>query len=114
MGYLLDGLGDDHLIQLQGQILAGGFDGVDFVSWHAQMPFYHRVVLPDRAFQAILASMLNAFCDLLDIKTERARALGAYAVARRVETPAEVAYSDEHVTLKLINPEEGDMGDGSA
>ncbi|HEX3520799.1 MAG TPA: YqaJ viral recombinase family protein [Stellaceae bacterium] len=114
MGYLLDGLGDDHLIQLQGQILAGGFEGVHFVSWHAQMPFFHRVVLPDRGFQAVLASRLNAFCDLLDIKTERARALGAYAVARRVETPAEVAYSDDHVTLRLINPEEGGMGDASA
>jgi hypothetical protein len=58
-----------------------------------------------------LASTLNAFCDLLDIKTERARALGAYAVARRVETPAEVAYqAEEDIQLRLINPEEGDMG----
>lgn len=113
LGYLLDGLGDDHLVQLQGQILVAKFDAVNFLSWHPQMPMFHRVILPDQAFQGVLAAALDRFCDLLDLKTERARSLGAYAVTRRVETPADVAYQDvEDVQLKLVNPE--DMGDGSA
>jgi hypothetical protein len=109
LGYLLDGLGEDHMIQVQGQILVGGFEAVNFLSWHPQMPMFHRVILPDRGFQGVLASALNTFCDLLEMKTERARALGAYAVMRRVETPADIAYqADEDEQLRIVNPEEGD------
>jgi hypothetical protein len=72
-------------------------------------------VLRDPHYQSILAAALDSFCDVLDKTTERARALGAYAVVRHVETPADVAYQqDEYVQLRLVNPEEGDLGDAPA
>ena len=109
IGYLLDGPGDDYVQQVQGQILVGGFEAVHFYSWHPQCPPFHRITLPDRAWQATLRAALGAFCDQLDAMTERARALGVYAVAQRVETPGEVAYSQpEDQQIKLINPEEGE------
>jgi hypothetical protein len=109
--YLLDGPGDDYRPQVQGHLLVGEFEAVHFYAWHPQMPSFHRVTLPDRNYIANLAGALNAFCDALDIMTQRARALGAYAVVRRVETPADIAYqADEDVQLKIVNPEVGDAG----
>jgi hypothetical protein len=110
IGRLLDGLDDDYRPQVQGHILVGDFDAVHFYSWHPQTPPYHLITRPDPVFQSILRSALSAFCDHLDRATERARALGAYAVVRRVETPAERAYqAEEDIQLKF--PEGGDLGD---
>jgi len=92
IGYHLDGIGDAYRAQVQGQILVGGFEAVHFWAYHAQMPPYHLITLPDRAYLGLLAGYLNRFCDELDRDTERARALGAYAFSRRVETPFAVAY----------------------
>lgn len=107
--YLLEGPGEDYRAQVQGQMLVGEFDAVHFYSFHPQMPPCHKVTLPDRHYIPVLRAALNSFCDILDATTERARALGVYAVVRRVETPADVAYqADEDVQLKLVNPEEPD------
>jgi hypothetical protein len=112
LGYLLDGLGEDHMIQVQGQIFVGEFDAVHVVSFHPQMPLFHKIVLPDPGFQRVLGGALSAFCELLELNTTRARALGAYAVARRVETPADVAYQRaEDAQPRLVD--DGDMGDAS-
>jgi hypothetical protein len=108
--YLMEGPGDDYVAQVQGQLLVGEFDAVHFYSWHGQMPPFERVTLPDRAYIATLRSVLNTFCDALDMTTMRARSLGAYVVSRRVETPADVAYqAEEDMQLKL--PEGGDLFD---
>jgi hypothetical protein len=111
--YLLEGPDDAYVQQTQGHLLVGDeFEAVHFYSYNSRTPPFHRVILRDRAYQGVLASALNQFCDALDVQTERARALGAFASVRRVETPADVAYqSDEYAQLRLINPEEGDLGD---
>jgi YqaJ-like viral recombinase domain len=109
--YLLDGPGDDYRPQVQGHLLAADeFQAVHFWSWHPQMPPLHRVTLRDRGYQPLLASALDTFCDNLDRATERARALGAYAVARRMETPGDVAYQAE-ADVQLKFPDGGDLGD---
>lgn len=112
ISYLLDGPGDDYRVQVQGHLLVGEgqLEGVHFYAWHPQTPPVHTWFLPDRAFLGVLRSALSSFCDALDRMTERARSLGAFAVARRVETPADVAYqADEDMQLKIVNPEqEGD------
>jgi hypothetical protein len=114
--YLLEGPEDVYIAQTQGHLLVGDeFDAVHFYSYNPRTPSFHRVVLRDPHYQSILAAALDQFCDVLDKTTERAKALGAYSVVRNVETPGEIAYqADEDTQLRLINPEEGDMGDGSA
>jgi hypothetical protein len=107
IGYLLDGPGEDYRAQVQGQMLVGEFQGVHFFTYHPQMPPFQQVHLPDTRFQGMLRSALSAFCDALDSATERARSLGAYAVVRRIATPADVAYGGPAVDLQIVNPEEG-------
>lgn len=108
--YHLEGTDLDYRPQVQGQLLVGDeFDCVHFYSYHPNMPPFHKITLPDHPYMAVLALALDVFCDVLDRTTQRARALGAYVVARRVETPADVAYqADEDIQLKLIDPEAPD------
>jgi hypothetical protein len=111
--YLLEGPDDAYIAQTQGHLLVGDeFEAVHFYSYNERTPSFHRIILRDPHYQSILAAALDSFCDVLDKTTERARALGAYASVRNVETPADVAYQqDEYVQLRLVNPEEGDLGD---
>lgn len=112
IGYLLDGPGDDYRPQVQGQLFVGEFEAVHFYSYHPQMPPFEQITLPDRGFQGILRGALSRFVDDLDTLTERARALGAYAVARRIDTPADVAYqAEEDEALKIVVPGDKDRGD---
>lgn len=107
VGYLLDGPGDDYVQQVQGHILVGEFEASHFYSWHPQCPPFHRMTLPIPKWQDALREALLAFCDALDAETERARALGAYAVVHRVETPADLAYSqpeDQQVKYVTDDP----------
>lgn len=113
--YLLEGPDDAYIAQTQGHLLVGDeFDAVHFYSYNPRTPPFHKVILRDQRYQGVLASAVNSFCDILDQQTERARALGAFAVVRQVETPADIAYqADEYVQLKLVNPED-DLGDAPA
>lgn len=95
IGYLLDGPDDTYTAQVQGQLIVTGFDAMHFFAWHGRMPSFHRVTLPDKTYQATLRDLLERFADELERDTERARKLGAYAVATEIVTPAEAAYSDE-------------------
>ena len=108
--YLLDGPGDDYRPQVQGHLLIGEFKAVHFYSWHPQMPPFHKVTFADRNYQAALRAGLATFCDTLDILTERARMLGAYAVVTRTTLPADHAYQDpmDAAELRIVNPEEPD------
>jgi YqaJ-like viral recombinase domain len=110
--YLLEGPDDAYIAQTQGHLLVGdGFEAVHFYTYNPRTPPFHRVILRDLRFQNLLAGALNQFCDTLDAQTERAHALGAFAVVRNVETPGDIAYqADEYAQLKLINPED-DLGD---
>jgi YqaJ-like viral recombinase domain len=114
--YLLEGPDDAYIAQTQGHLLVGdGFDAVHFYSYNSRTPPFHQVVRRDPRYQGILAAALDTFCDSLDKMTERARALGAFSRVRIVETPADVAYQqDEYVQLRLLNPEDGDIGDAPA
>jgi hypothetical protein len=111
--YLLEGPDDAYIAQTQGHLLVGDeFDAVHFYTYNPRTPSFHKIILRDPHSQSILAAALDQFCDVLDATTERAKALGAYSVVRNVETPADVAYQqDEYVQLRLVNPEEGDLGD---
>ena len=111
--YLLEGPDDAYIAQTQGHLLVGDeFEAVHFYTYNPRTPPFHKVILRDPRYQALLASALDQFCDTLDVQTERARALGAFAGVRRVETPSDIAYQgDEYAQLRLINPEEGDLGD---
>jgi hypothetical protein len=113
--YLLEGPDDAYIAQTQGHLLVGDeLEATHFYSYNPRTPPFHKVILRDNRYQALLASALNSFCDILDQQTERARALGAFAVVRNVETPADIAYqADEYVQLKLVNPED-DVGDAPA
>lgn len=109
--YHLDGLGDDYRAQVQGHLLvADQFQAVHFWAYHPQMPPFHKITLPDRNYQVLLRGALNLFCDALDVMTERAKSLGAYAVTRRAVTPAEIAYGEE--PIKIVVPEAHDGNPG--
>ncbi|HEX3524858.1 MAG TPA: YqaJ viral recombinase family protein [Stellaceae bacterium] len=112
--YLLEGPGDEYRPQVQGQMLIAEFRAVHFYSFHPQMPPLHKVTPPDRAYQGVLRSALSSFCDVLDVTTERARMLGAYAVMTRVRRPQDAAYGDpsDAPALTIVNPEEGASSDG--
>lgn len=103
MKYLLDGPDDDYRAQVQGQMLVGEFDAVHFFTYHPQMPPYHKITLPDRHYMTALRSALNAFCDALDIMTERAQRIGAYVKTRQIETPFDVQYGER--PLEIVDPE---------
>jgi hypothetical protein len=105
VGYLLDGPGNDYRPQVQGQLLVGEFDRVHFYSWHPRMPAFHLATQPDGPYIRELRSALDAFCDLLDKQTERARALGAYVTTEWPTLPLEQAYPETLPDpLKIIIP----------
>lgn len=110
IGYLLDGPDETYKPQVQGQLFVTGFDAMHFFSWHGRMPSFHLVTLPMPIYQATMGGLLRQFCDELDRDTERAKALGAYAVATEIVTPAETAYSEEE-PYRVVFPGGGDIGD---
>jgi hypothetical protein len=114
IGYLLDGIVEKDLEQytpqVQGQILVGEFECVHFYSWHSRMPPFHKITLPMPNYQATMRGLLNQFCDELDRDTERAKALGAYAVSTEIITPSEAAYSEEEPYRLVFPGGGGDLG----
>lgn len=103
--YLMEGPGADYRVQVQGQLLVGGFDSVTFFSFHACMPSFELVALPDKKFQAHLRAALNVFCDSLDRMEERARELGAYVVPGRFVPPIAAAYPMDPEVLSVEVPD---------
>jgi hypothetical protein len=107
MGYLLEGGPADYRPQVQGQILVCGFDAVHFYSYHPLMPPCHIINYPDPAFLRILSGTMEAFLDMLDKQTERARSLGAYVVPAHFAAPLDKTYAEqgERDPLKIVVPE---------
>lgn len=87
MEYLLDGFGDDYMPQVQGQMLVAGFEYVDRMSYHPEMPPVRVRTWRDEAYLRVLADALAAFCDMKDELLERARVAGQFA-ERAVLLPA--------------------------
>lgn len=96
--YLIEGVDEEYIAQVQGQLLVGEFEAVHLYTWHPQMPPYHKVFRPDPAFQAALRTALNAFAFQLERVLKLAREMGVYSFVRQIETPGEIAYQDEEQT----------------
>lgn len=77
VGYLLDGFGADYRVQVQGQMLVGGFEWVDRMSFHPELPPRTDRTYRDEAFIKLLADALDQFLDLRDELLEQALAKGA-------------------------------------
>lgn len=87
IGYMLDGPGNDHKPQVQGQLLISGYDRAHFYSWHPRMPPVHIVTERDDKYLERLVQLLNLFLDELEQQTEEARSAGVYVPVRRFITP---------------------------
>lgn len=90
LGYLLDGLDDDHKPQIQGQLLVGELDRVDLYSYNPAMPPALIQTVRDEPYAAKLQAALLRFADILDDMTTRARAIGAFQPTARATTPSEI------------------------
>lgn len=75
-GYLIDGLGDAYMAQIQGQMLIGGFTLIHFFAWSAELPAFYAKVEPDAAFQQALHQYLTEFNAELIAGVARIRSLG--------------------------------------
>ena len=71
---LLEGMNEDHLYQIQGQLWITGYDWCDFVSYDPRMPkgldLYVQRVPRDDAFIAQLESGVREFLALVDERVE--------------------------------------------
>ena len=87
LGRLLDGMDNDYRPQVQGQLLIGQFDAVNFYSYHDRMPAFLLATRPDVPYMRLLKRLIADFVERLYEMTERARSLGAYAAAVDFSTP---------------------------
>ena len=104
IGYLLDGPGNDYRPQVQGQLLVGEFDKVHFYAYHPRMPAFHDITRRDEPYLKLLGPALQAFLQVLEEKTEKARRLGAYVATEHI-SPMLRAYPElEPDPLQIILP----------
>jgi hypothetical protein len=66
VGYLLDGPGDNYVMQVQGQMLVGGFDLVHFYSYHPEFPPYYQICERSNRIIDLLHTRLATFLAELD------------------------------------------------
>lgn len=83
IGYVLDGPGKDHVLQIQGQILVAERDWLDFVSWNPVIPKVLTRFERDDKVQAALAEHLPAFCESLDAMKQALRDRGCVPACER-------------------------------
>ena len=104
LGRLLDGADGDYRPQVQGQLLIGQFDAVNFYSFHDRMPAFSLITRPDVAYMRILKRLIADFVERLDEMTARARSLAAYAANTNFSTPFD-ADPPPREPLQIIIPE---------
>jgi hypothetical protein len=85
--YLIEGIETEYKVQVMGQMLIGEFEKIHLYSYSDRMPALHIVTQPDLAYMKHLGRLVSDFCEQLDYYTEKARALGAYAVNVNFSTP---------------------------
>lgn len=84
IGYLLDGFGTDYILQVQGQMLVGGFDFIDRYSYYPELPPYRERTTRDETIIDALRNALRDFNEMIDGMLIKARATGFFD-ARPVE-----------------------------
>lgn len=75
IGYLIDGLGDDYVPQVQGQMLVGEFDVIHFYSYHPDFPPYYQMTERRKGFIDVLQIRLGNFLWELDSAEQMLRKL---------------------------------------
>lgn len=78
IGYVADGFGDDYKVQVQGQMLVGGFDFIDRYSFCPELPVptFNFRTHRDEDYIALLRSALERFCTMRDEMLDKLRAAG--------------------------------------
>jgi hypothetical protein len=85
--YMLEGFGNDHRVQTQGQMFVGDFRWIDRVSFYPGLPLVIERSERDEVFIERLAKALAAFCLNLDEITAAMEAKGAIFPDGRGEVP---------------------------
>ena len=78
MRYLIDGFGADYVVQVQGQMLVGGFEYVDRYSYHPELPPAIERTYRDEAMIVALKAALDEFNAMKFEILEKARATGFF------------------------------------
>lgn len=89
--YLLEGPEDNYKPQVQGHMLVCGFRRVHLFSYHPLMPSVHKTFEREDDYCDKLARELFAFCNELDVETDRARRIGPFKLAELLRLSAEMA-----------------------
>lgn len=79
IGYLLDGPGDDHKPQIQGQLAIAELAWSDLYGYHPELPAVLLRTHRDEPYIAKMQAALREFLDMLDDMLARARASGFFA-----------------------------------
>lgn len=96
IGYLIDGFGTDYMLQVQGQMLVGGFDFIDRYSFHPQLPPVRERVLRDEKIIDALKAGLTQFIDMKEAMLAKVRSTGFF-VAATVDDMADIFDDGEMV-----------------
>ncbi len=94
LGYLIDGHPIEYRPQVQGQMLVGEFEHVDFQSYHPRMPAKLITTPRDEAYIALMRAALAGFNEMLFEMLERARSLGMFQAYEEALTPSDVERAD--------------------
>lgn len=89
--YLLDGPDNNYTPQVQGQMLVTGVRTWHLWCYHPNMPGVHVLTVRDDLYCEKLARELFAFCNELDVETDRARRIGPYKLAELLRLSVEMA-----------------------
>lgn len=79
IGYLIDGFGSDYIVQVQGQMLVGGFDFIDRYSFHPDLPPHRERTGRDEVMIKALSDALDQFNEMRLAMLAKARATGFFA-----------------------------------
>lgn len=89
VGYRLGGPGDDYRPQVQGQMLVGELEFVDFYSYHPRMPPVLLHTMRDPLYIAKMSAALRQFDDMLRTFTDLVRREGYFDERSAIMTPVD-------------------------
>ena len=106
--YMVDGFGADYRVQVQGQMLVGGFEWVDRYSFHPEMPPVKQRTERDEPFISLLEEALAEFNAMVAKMLEEVKERGFFRERARILTPAEAEYGER----SGFRPTHGEGGGG--